>query len=97
MPITIADSVQYTPNRDGLVPREFKSVSVHQDGYASSPSTAATQLSVSGTLVFTDQTSDTAVLLVPELRPFRCAALHVVGKSFVDAIPLDDRRIRRFK
>lgn len=97
MTITIPDSTQYTPPKDGFAGREFKSVSVQRQGITGNTLTvAASDLSVTGSAAYTDTTSDASILLVPSLRPFRCAALHVVGTDFTTAIPVDKVGIRRF-
>lgn len=97
MTITIPDSVQYTRPADGFAGREFTSVSVQRQGVTGTTFTVATtDLSITGSAAYTDGTSDASILLVPALRPFHCAALHVVGSDFANAIPIDKVGIRRF-
>lgn len=97
MAITIPSRKQHIPPVDGFAQRDFHSVNQQKKSASATNNVTATTLSVTGTVTYTDNTSEASLLLVPALRPFSCAALHVVGSSFVSAIPgLTKKNIRRF-
>jgi len=93
--ITIPPSLGYDHPPDGFDQLDFVS-GPQQKGYISATTVAPANLSVSGTASYDDGSTEVALPLVPALRPFHNAALHVVGRPFVDAIPLIDRRVQRF-
>jgi hypothetical protein len=98
MTITIPNHVQYPPPVDGFDRRPFTSVVVHQQSVSAVTTIDTGELSVAADITYSDGTSETGVTVVPELRPFHNAALHVCGQAFVAAIPgLTENRIRRFK
>lgn len=98
MTIEIPNHVQHPPPIDGFDRRPFTSVAVHQQSLSAVTTIDTVELSVSAVVTYSDGTTESGVTVVPELRPFHSAAMHVVGQSFVAAIPgLTENRIRRFK
>jgi hypothetical protein len=96
MTITIPPVLQYpiAPNGydslvfDGCIQKQSASATI---------TTSASLLSISGDVVYTDGVMEVGKTLVPPMRPAPSAAMHVVGKSFLDTFfGLTEGRIRRF-
>lgn len=98
MTITIPADVQHPPPVDGFANRPFTGVSIHSESTSAVETIDTVVLAVTADVEYSDGSSDADVVVVPSLRPFHSAALHVVGQSFVEAISgLTKDRIRRFR
>lgn len=97
MTITIPEHVQYPPPVNGFDQQTYSAASTQQSTEATL-TVEPMELSVEATVSYSDGTTEFDVTLVPELRPFHNAALHVVGQPFVEAITgLTKNRIRRLR
>lgn len=93
--ITIPSPLNYNLPVDGYVQLPF-TPGPQEKGVAISTTTSSTDLNITGSILYTDGHTEVSVPLVPSLRPFHSAALHTVGRSFVDNITLADKRVKRF-
>lgn len=93
--ITIPSPLNYDLPVDGYVQLPFTS-GPQEKGVVTATAVSSTDFSISGSTLYTNGHTETSLPLVPSLRPFRSAALHTVGRGFIDNITLADKRVKRF-